>query len=288
MAALGSLFNYPITNPLSPGPTPAVGQILSGCSLVFYLSTTTTATPVFSDGALTVSLGNTVNANASGQFVPLYLNPNVLYRVQLWSLANGTGVKLQDIDPYGSAGAVSFLQMTLGTGLTGGTPLTINVNPPTPGGTNTIMETGNFNDFLVSTMQNLNTAGVSSACLQRMGDGTNFGVFIFQGQNFTPAAMTGGPTGLAFFIDTNGPFPFSIGTNQTERVRWDGTTGAATFRTAIGVNGVAPPAQVTGWGTPTGAAVVANFPGASATLVQTSTAVAELIAALKALGLFGV
>lgn len=99
-ANAGILFDYPITNPLSAGPTPAIGQILSGCSLVFYLTTTTTATPVYSDGALAVSLGNTVNANASGQFVPLYMNPSIVYRVQLWSGNNGTGTKLQDIDPY--------------------------------------------------------------------------------------------------------------------------------------------------------------------------------------------
>lgn len=41
-----------------------------------------------------------------------------------------------------------------------------------------------------------------------------------------------------------------------------------------------------GWGTPTGGAVVANYPGASATLVQTSNAVAQIITILKAFGLF--
>lgn len=96
----GILFDYPITNPLSAGPTPAVGTILSGCSLVFYQTLTTTATPIYADGALATSLGNIVNSNASGQFVPLYMNPSIVYRVQLWSGNNGTGTKLQDIDPY--------------------------------------------------------------------------------------------------------------------------------------------------------------------------------------------
>lgn len=96
----GILFDYPITTPLSVGPTPQVGSIISGCSLVFYLTQTTTATPVYSDGNLAVSIGNVVNSNASGQFIPIYLNPLIIYRIQLWSQPNGTGIKLQDIDPY--------------------------------------------------------------------------------------------------------------------------------------------------------------------------------------------
>lgn len=55
----------------------------------------------------------------------------------------------------------------------------------------------------------------------------------------------------------------------------------------ISTNGVAPPAKVTGWGTPTGGAVVASYNGALATLIQTSNVVAQLIADLKAFGLYG-
>lgn len=45
--------------------------------------------------------------------------------------------------------------------------------------------------------------------------------------------------------------------------------------------------QSTGWGTPTGAAVENNYAGASATLAQTSAAVAKIITTLKGTGLFG-
>lgn len=55
----------------------------------------------------------------------------------------------------------------------------------------------------------------------------------------------------------------------------------------LGVNGVAPPTQVTGFGTPTGAAVIANFNGAAATLAQCSSTIAELITIMKAAGLIG-
>ena len=46
-------------------------------------------------------------------------------------------------------------------------------------------------------------------------------------------------------------------------------------------------AQVTGYGTPTGASRLSNFPGASATLAQTSAQVAQMITDLKAHGLLG-
>jgi hypothetical protein len=66
---------------------------------------------------------------------------------------------------------------------------------------------------------------------------------------------------------------------------------AGTFRDLIlrniGLNGNVPPVQKTGFGTPTGTGVIANFPGATATLAQCSQAIAELITDLKALGLYG-
>lgn len=46
-------------------------------------------------------------------------------------------------------------------------------------------------------------------------------------------------------------------------------------------------AQITGYGTPTGGSKLANFPGATATLVQTSKALAQLIVDLKTHGLLG-
>jgi hypothetical protein len=43
--------------------------------------------------------------------------------------------------------------------------------------------------------------------------------------------------------------------------------------------------QASGFGTPTGNSVIANFPGATATLAQTSATVAELIVLLKQAGI---
>ena len=63
-------------------------------------------------------------------------------------------------------------------------------------------------------------------------------------------------------------------------------TGNVTINAPSSGNALTLPTLTSGWGTPTGAAVVANFPGASATLVQCSEAIAEIILALKNLSLF--
>jgi hypothetical protein len=63
--------------------------------------------------------------------------------------------------------------------------------------------------------------------------------------------------------------------------------GKLTTTLGLGLNGVAAPTQVTGFGAPTGGTVVNNFPGATATLVQTSETVAEILAVLQAAGLIG-
>jgi hypothetical protein len=53
------------------------------------------------------------------------------------------------------------------------------------------------------------------------------------------------------------------------------------------VNGASTPSQVTGFGSPTGSAVINNFPGASATLVQCSNTIAEILVVLKSYGFIG-
>lgn len=64
-----------------------------------------------------------------------------------------------------------------------------------------------------------------------------------------------------------------------------GNLGTIGYTGGIGLFGNTPPGQSAGWGSPTGGTVIANFPGTTATLVQTSEVVAELIVLLKALGL---
>ena len=47
------------------------------------------------------------------------------------------------------------------------------------------------------------------------------------------------------------------------------------------------PTPVPGFGAPTGAAVISNFPGATATLAQNSQTVAQILEILKANGFIG-
>jgi hypothetical protein len=55
----------------------------------------------------------------------------------------------------------------------------------------------------------------------------------------------------------------------------------------LGWNGATPPSQVTGFGTPSGGAVINSFPGGSASLTQTSETVAEILTIMKAHGMIG-
>lgn len=87
------LFFDPRARPLS-----IAGAILPGAILKFFLSTTTTPTPVYSNAALSVSLGAVVTADLNGQFPPIYLSPLITYRVQIYD----AGLVLQpngDVDP---------------------------------------------------------------------------------------------------------------------------------------------------------------------------------------------
>lgn len=77
-------------------PTSTQGLFQPGCYLFFYLNQTTTATNVYADAELVTPLSQPVFAAADGRFPPIYLNPETIYRVQLY---NSIGVLLEDT-PY--------------------------------------------------------------------------------------------------------------------------------------------------------------------------------------------
>lgn len=95
----GALFYEPLDKPLS-----AAGQVMAGAYRLFYLTGTTTPTNVYADGALTTPLSQvpgqaqpSCTADGNGRFNAIYLDPNIIYRVQLFSQG---GILLQDVDPY--------------------------------------------------------------------------------------------------------------------------------------------------------------------------------------------
>lgn len=91
MSATGILFYDPRVKPLS-----TTGTYQPGCYLYFYATGTTTQTNVYADGNLTTPLAQPVVAAADGRFVPIYMDPSIIYRVQLYSASN---VLLEDTDP---------------------------------------------------------------------------------------------------------------------------------------------------------------------------------------------
>lgn len=131
--ATGQLFYDPIARPLS-----SVGLAMPGAYYNFYVSGTTNPAVVYQDPALTLPFayaalnGSTliysvVQADGTGAFAPIYLNPQTIYRVQLY---NATWQLVEDVDPYIPP------MPTTGNG-----PVQIDaqgevvINAPTPGGT---------------------------------------------------------------------------------------------------------------------------------------------------------
>lgn len=91
------------------------GNPISGATWNFYATTTTTPQSVYSNAALSVSLGSTVTADASGRFANIFLDETKTYRAILKTAAGAT---IKDIDPInpGENGAddIGFLPAGIG------------------------------------------------------------------------------------------------------------------------------------------------------------------------------
>lgn len=129
----GQLFYDPVARPLS-----SVGIAMPGAYYNFYNSGTSTPATVYQDPALTLpwptlslngsaAIFSLVQADGTGAMPPIYLNPQTIYRVQLYTSAFQL---VEDVDPYIPS------MLTTGNG-----PLQIDaqgevtINAPTPGGT---------------------------------------------------------------------------------------------------------------------------------------------------------
>jgi hypothetical protein len=97
------LFSDPVTTPVD-----AQGDPYPGAKAHFYLAGTLTPATVYADAGLTTALSNPVVANASGQFVPIYLDPTVTYRR---ILRDASDVLLRDNDNINTA---SLTQASVG------------------------------------------------------------------------------------------------------------------------------------------------------------------------------
>ena len=106
-------------------------------------------------------------------------------------------------------------------------------------------------------------------------DGTNTGGFMgFDVNHNLQLGSLTSSYGLAFYSGAN-------------KIVMAASTGNTTFTGGIGVNGASVPAKPTGFGTPTGPGVVANFSGTAATTSQIQETIAEILTILKNLGFIG-
>lgn len=93
--------------------------------------------------------------------------------------------------------------------------------------------------------------------------------------------------GNTAFLVVHGDGGITIGTGTNLGAGTLSVQNAIQTAGGLGIHGATAPAQVTGFGTPTGAAVVANFSGAAATLVNCSNTIAEILIILKSHGIIG-
>ncbi|MGH6631751.1 MAG: hypothetical protein ACREB0_00200 [Sphingopyxis sp.] len=79
------------------------GDPIAGAYVKFFQTATTTPTPVYSNGAITVSLGVKVTSNAAGVFPAIYGDPSIVYRMQMFTAETSPGaddgVLISDDDP---------------------------------------------------------------------------------------------------------------------------------------------------------------------------------------------
>src|ERR1700730_10760981 len=148
MAPTGILFNDPRAKPLSVS-----GQFQAGAYYQFYLTGTTNPTNVYADGALTTPLDQTphtgqTTAAGDGRLIPMYMEPKVIYRVQLY---NAAGQLLEDTDPYvvpagmSSTSSQTFISGGVDTGAVNQYVLTISNYPAYFNGSTITFTTANTN-----------------------------------------------------------------------------------------------------------------------------------------------
>ena len=85
------LFNLPPQQPLS-----AAGRVLPGSKLSFFLTTTSTPTPVYTTSALNVAHTQPLIADAGGRFAAVYLDPTIVYKA---TVTDANDVLLYTVDP---------------------------------------------------------------------------------------------------------------------------------------------------------------------------------------------
>jgi hypothetical protein len=216
------------------------GSFLVGGQLFTYAAGTTNPLATYVDTTQTTQNTNPVILNASGQ-ASVYLDPKLSYKFVLQD-ASGNSVPPGTVDNI--PGFLSATSLVLGTPGAGTSTLVVNgnstdtalvVNTTLAAGV-AVQVNGNVNQALAVQLVNPNTgnhAGADFTCGDASG---NAGFLNYQGVNAV-ATVTGGIAGFAVNVGSFGPIPLQICTNNTVRAGVNGTTGAWTFTSAVGLNG---------------------------------------------------
>ncbi len=260
----GILFSFPVAQPLNSG------AVVGASSLQFYLTGTTTLATIYTDGALSTPASNPLNADSTGTFAAIYLDPTVTYRVQWYAGSNATGTKLKDIDPYlpqtGRSSSGLLYAASVSAGAFG----------------ETIQNTSNNATSMTRTAW---TNDASSSLIAAMASSTR-----------VAAPITNAPTSTQGLLYTTGAYPLVLGANgaaglqitSTQAIQgwgasssgWeDMTPDHGTFTvTGTGFSG-----SVTGTATwaRIGKLVIVSLPGLSGTSNATSFTLTGIPAAIQ-------
>jgi hypothetical protein len=164
-----------------PRPLSSTGLTMPLGYYNFYLSGTTSAAPVYQDAALTTPYPaqtlppggagtpnySVVVGDSTGTMQPIFLNPNLIYRVQLY---NAAGQLIEDVDPYIPAlpgfgnGPISLNaqgEVTVAPPTSGGTGISLTIFPRT--GAQALRLVGITAGNSILTINNAVTVGANTA-----------------------------------------------------------------------------------------------------------------------------
>ncbi len=183
--ATGQLFYDPISRPLS-----SLGVSMPGAYYNFYVSGTTTPATVYQDAGLTLpfpaaalngssALYTVIQADGTGAMPPMFLNPEIIYRVQLY---NSTWSLIEDVDPYvpsmpvtGNGQLVIDAQgeMTIAAPVPGGSGITLTVNARASGAALELVGSGAGSPALIAnTTVVVGTQTATFTATNKPGSGT--------------------------------------------------------------------------------------------------------------------
>lgn len=80
------------------------GEPVSGAKAYFYLTGTTTAQDTYQENALSTPHANPVIADSTGAFAPIYLDPEITYKMVL---KDASDVTIRTVDPVIALGVKS-------------------------------------------------------------------------------------------------------------------------------------------------------------------------------------